>query len=424
MTDPQPGIWERSEHLLSSKIASRSPPPCALRAAAWPGCRGAGRQGYGRVYSCPVAAGWHSVTSRRTPECCHAAWVCSGFAGAVGVRSTSLYAQQANRECYVAALGCKSRLTCVQVASLMLSATRACNHARLRHKINRKSIDTRCLRHHAHSLQRFPNPGLEFEVLADLAEADILVALRAAPLGYGLVAREAVARTHTIDLPIESTLTICDRASPFFDDYLERWQQAHGELPEKLLEFITGAARAQSTASLPSSWSERVKMPYCATAVTCRNLTSPQPPSQSLPPRACLPAHTVPHIPLPMHASPSMTPCPPSQCRAHPHDALPTLTTHRSPPHFLAYPHNAAPTLAHTSSPTTTAASQTKFTWSPDCLHTVMASIPPPRSSSTTRHHSQPSIQSPHDGIARAQQRRIPAPPPIDLCACAVLVVA
>jgi hypothetical protein len=85
-----------------------------------------------------------------------------------------------------------------------------------------------------------------YEQLAQAAGATVSTAVGTTPLGRGLVVSRdiASAREPLVSVPVQNALIIADdpvgSISIYSDRAHRRWQEANGELPELLLEFLQG----------------------------------------------------------------------------------------------------------------------------------------------------------------------------------------
>lgn len=94
------------------------------------------------------------------------------------------------------------------------------------------------------------------------------LAVGATALGRGLVAQAAAEpRQALVSVPLANTLVICDEPvdaiSVFSDRQHRAWQEAHGELPEQLLEFLQGGGQEEQGkgGGLCSSWGVHCEQP-------------------------------------------------------------------------------------------------------------------------------------------------------------------
>ncbi|GLI69471.1 hypothetical protein VaNZ11_014089, partial [Volvox africanus] len=92
------------------------------------------------------------------------------------------------------------------------------------------------------------NPtAFDSDALAKAAGVQCLVHCRPTPLGRGLVAPHSLERQAIVSVPLQNTLVITDEPltgiSVFGDRCQGLWQQHHGQLPQQLLDFLTGDAR-------------------------------------------------------------------------------------------------------------------------------------------------------------------------------------
>jgi hypothetical protein len=90
----------------------------------------------------------------------------------------------------------------------------------------------------------------DYARLALLADARSSVHVGATRLGRGLVSPAAVGRQALVSVPIHNALVVSDSPSDsisiFADRQQREWQEQHGQLPDRLLEFLQGAWRAPS----------------------------------------------------------------------------------------------------------------------------------------------------------------------------------
>ena len=88
------------------------------------------------------------------------------------------------------------------------------------------------------------NCSNDYERLGFHAGVQTAVSVQATPLGRGLVTCTDVGRQPLVSVPIENSLIIADQPidaiSIFSDRHHRAWQEIHGELPPKLLEFLQG----------------------------------------------------------------------------------------------------------------------------------------------------------------------------------------
>jgi hypothetical protein len=86
------------------------------------------------------------------------------------------------------------------------------------------------------------------EALASLAQAELSVAVGDTPLGRGLLVSGSVGKQTVVSVPTVNALVVTDapmdEISIYGDTQHRRWQEAHGQLPGELIDFIEGAAWA------------------------------------------------------------------------------------------------------------------------------------------------------------------------------------
>eukprot|EP00882_Tetradesmus_deserticola_P024520 GHRQ01026806.1.p3 GENE.GHRQ01026806.1~~GHRQ01026806.1.p3 ORF type:complete len:147 (+),score=32.45 GHRQ01026806.1:971-1411(+) len=97
-----------------------------------------------------------------------------------------------------------------------------------------------------------PQSGCVYEQLARAAGATTAATVGTTQLGRGLVASRDIPcpREPLVSVPVQNALIIADdpvsSISIYSDRAHRRWQEAHGELPELLLEFLQGASSKYS----------------------------------------------------------------------------------------------------------------------------------------------------------------------------------
>ncbi|GIL48199.1 hypothetical protein Vafri_4886 [Volvox africanus] len=133
------------------------------------------------------------------------------------------------------------------ILPLVLDRTKRLKAARNTSCISRSVVATQSSSY-IEALSDSLNPtAFDPDALAKAAGVQRLVHCGPTPLGRGLVAPHSLDRQAIVSVPLQNTLVITDEPltgiSVFGDRCQGLWQQHHGQLPQQLLDFLTGDAR-------------------------------------------------------------------------------------------------------------------------------------------------------------------------------------